>query len=480
VKILDFGIAKSPDMSGPRKLTTPGIAMGTPEYMAPEQAAGRPADPRVDIYSVGAILYEMVTGWPPHPGENVMEILTKKATEEPRPARELNPEVPEALEKVIALCLRRDPNARPQSMSALEYELTKSVRGRGQAVAAVLGIKNLGEGDPGSSGLWPRERMMTPHVPLSAVVGGAAHQSGIRTTPKGTPSRPLPEVAPSALLEEDSQDGALTGRHEPVPEPPTPNLKSGRGRLLGVLGGLVFAAGAVALAIRYQPWQKAPAPVASSSQQTKRGEKGDVAPLPLGEPSQPVPEPAPTKKEDVPALLEWARRAADGGRLVKPAGDNMKELLDRIEAADPGNEDAKALREKVQGAIKTRANQELKKKKLDEAEADFRALLALTPEDASVRQKLAATLAIRSRIMAAHNKLAGAVADASAAVELLPGDPSVRMTLADAYFVAMRREQAADEYKKVLEVQPKNKKAQKMLELALKPMKGKKGKKGGK
>ena len=57
----------------------PGMAMGTPEYMAPEQAAGRPADPRCDVYAVGAILYEMLTGKPPYEGDNFMEILHKKA-----------------------------------------------------------------------------------------------------------------------------------------------------------------------------------------------------------------------------------------------------------------------------------------------------------------------------------------------------------------------------------------------------------------
>ncbi|HEY2745481.1 MAG TPA: serine/threonine-protein kinase, partial [Polyangia bacterium] len=143
VKVLDFGIAKQDmgNQNSPRRLTTPGIAMGTPEYMAPEQAAGKAIDGRVDIYSVGAILYEMLTADPPHHGANVMEILAKKATESPTPPRELNPDVPEALEEVVMRCLERDPDRRPQTMGALEYELTKSAKGRGSAVAAVLGLK---------------------------------------------------------------------------------------------------------------------------------------------------------------------------------------------------------------------------------------------------------------------------------------------------------------------------------------------------
>jgi serine/threonine protein kinase len=79
VKVLDFGIAKSADFEETartnRKLTRPGVAMGTPEYMAPEQAAGKPADPRSDIYAVGSIIYEMLTGTAPYDGENVLEVL---------------------------------------------------------------------------------------------------------------------------------------------------------------------------------------------------------------------------------------------------------------------------------------------------------------------------------------------------------------------------------------------------------------------
>src|SRR5688572_22606293 len=115
VKVLDFGIAKSAELEEQRKerLTHPGMAMGTPEYMAPEQAAGRPADARSDVYAVGAILYEMLTGSPPYDGENFMEILTKKATIEPRPPRQLRGELPEVIERVVLRALSRDAAERP-------------------------------------------------------------------------------------------------------------------------------------------------------------------------------------------------------------------------------------------------------------------------------------------------------------------------------------------------------------------------------
>ena len=98
VKVLDFGIAKSADVEETtaktnRKLTRPGVAMGTPEYMAPEQAAGKPADPRSDIYAVGSIIYEMLTGTAPYDGDNVMEVLHKKANQAPAPLRSLRPDL---------------------------------------------------------------------------------------------------------------------------------------------------------------------------------------------------------------------------------------------------------------------------------------------------------------------------------------------------------------------------------------------------
>ena len=83
VKVLDFGVARSAGRT--TRLTNPGIAMGTPEYMAPEQAAGRPADARSDIYALGGILYEMLTGQPAYEGANFMEVLHKKANYAPEP-----------------------------------------------------------------------------------------------------------------------------------------------------------------------------------------------------------------------------------------------------------------------------------------------------------------------------------------------------------------------------------------------------------
>ncbi len=142
VKVLDFGIAKTTEAEAARerRLTSPGMAMGTPEYMAPEQAAGRPADARTDIYSLGAIMYEMVTGLPPYSGDNFMEILTKKATIDPPVPITVRTDLPLPVSQLVAAAMSRSPDARPQSMDALEYELNKCLAGRGVAVAQILGM----------------------------------------------------------------------------------------------------------------------------------------------------------------------------------------------------------------------------------------------------------------------------------------------------------------------------------------------------
>ncbi len=147
VKVLDFGIAKSTqaERASSRRLTSPGMAMGTPEYMAPEQAAGHSADERCDIYAVGAILYEALVGKPPYDGDNFMEVLTKKATTEPTPIDELRPEVPLEVISLVERAMSRKPEARPATMEVFAYELTKCMSGRGEAVANVLGMRTSRE-----------------------------------------------------------------------------------------------------------------------------------------------------------------------------------------------------------------------------------------------------------------------------------------------------------------------------------------------
>src|SRR5690606_15069303 len=97
----------------------------TPQYMAPEQAAGKTLDPRADVYAVGAILYELLTGVPPFTGMSVMEVLTRKLTQPPPPFSKHAPEVDfhPGLEALVLSCLERKADKRPQSCAEVEARL---------------------------------------------------------------------------------------------------------------------------------------------------------------------------------------------------------------------------------------------------------------------------------------------------------------------------------------------------------------------
>jgi len=121
VKIIDFGISKQSDDSA--KLTRTGMVMGTPAFMAPEQARGEHVDQQADVYAVGGILYRCVTGHKPYEGEDGAMVLTQVLTEEPRRPRAVDPSVPGELELVIERAMARNCADRLANMAELEAEL---------------------------------------------------------------------------------------------------------------------------------------------------------------------------------------------------------------------------------------------------------------------------------------------------------------------------------------------------------------------
>ncbi|QDU23852.1 WD40 repeat domain-containing serine/threonine protein kinase [Urbifossiella limnaea] len=126
-KVADFGLAKLADAAaGP---TTTGSVLGTPNYMAPEQAAGRPATPAADVYALGAILYECLTGRPPFRGATALDTLDLVRRAAPVPVRALQPAVPADLETVALKCLEKDAAARYPSAAALADDLDRFLAG---------------------------------------------------------------------------------------------------------------------------------------------------------------------------------------------------------------------------------------------------------------------------------------------------------------------------------------------------------------
>ena len=140
VKIFDLGLvhpcADAPSdifmPFGKERLTLEGSISGTPGYVSPEQAAGEPPDARADIYGVGAVLFQMITGRRPFDGSSILEVLTKQVQAVHPTIKDLKPECPPPLEAIVRRCLRKRPENRFSSASELLQELEDLKTGRAQ------------------------------------------------------------------------------------------------------------------------------------------------------------------------------------------------------------------------------------------------------------------------------------------------------------------------------------------------------------
>lgn len=171
LKVVDFGLAKMSDVERPgvrgAKLTKTGTVFGTPKYMPPEQALGKGADARSDVYSLGCIAYEMLTGVAPFDAENYLGIVNQHLFDPPPPFATANPSlsIPYALEAVIMQALAKKPEERIQSMESFALEIARAagIELRPSLVAHSVTLPDVSS--RGSTSARPGPRSVAPAVP---------------------------------------------------------------------------------------------------------------------------------------------------------------------------------------------------------------------------------------------------------------------------------------------------------------------------
>jgi len=191
-KIMDFGLARFSESEG---VTGSGLMLGTPEYMAPEQVDLKDVDARADIYALGIILYEMVTGHVPFKGETPLAVAIKQKSERARDARETNPLIPETLIGVIAKCLEKNPGLRYQTADELNAALAEVERGLPSAVQEISRAVVRGSSQAISR---RRRRRWIFLLPAAGVLLAAA--AVIFWPGKETPARSGPHRDPSGRI----------------------------------------------------------------------------------------------------------------------------------------------------------------------------------------------------------------------------------------------------------------------------------------
>ena len=208
VRVMDFGLARFLEADG---VTGSGVMLGTPEYMSPEQVDLKEVDARSDIYSLGVIMHEMVTGRAPFEGQTPISIAIKHKSELPRDSREINPLVPESFSRLILKCLAKDRQKRYQSADELFQDLTRIEEDLPSS------LKEISRQDSrGSREITVKFQVRKLFVPALILLVGAAVLIFILTKKSGEPA---------AKRITDSRSSLRTGRPQPPPVPAQENAK---------------------------------------------------------------------------------------------------------------------------------------------------------------------------------------------------------------------------------------------------------------
>ena len=214
VKVMDFGIAAVKGSS--QRLTMTGMALGSLHYLSPEQVTSSPPDARSDIYSVGATLYEMVTGQCPFHGDSEYAILTAHLHQIPAPPAEVNPFVPEALSAIIMRALEKRPDGRFQTAAEFRSQLQSLLRKSTGSVATPARVEPGSPAPKEDSGSvatgWDSNDLQTATQELAAFIGPLAKIIVKRAAKQAHSLRELYEVVAAEIPSSQDREKFLASK----------------------------------------------------------------------------------------------------------------------------------------------------------------------------------------------------------------------------------------------------------------------------
>ncbi len=215
VKVTDFGIARA--INTEESLTQTGAVMGTATYFSPEQAEGLGVDARSDIYSLGVVLFEMVTGRPPFLGESPVAVASKHVRDNPPAPRELNPQIPPTFEAIILKSMAKNPAHRYHTAEELRADLLRFNEGR--SVLAMEDTTSIMAGAAGTSTIAAYLGAMdaTRAVGRRSGRDGAADASRRRVGATGPATMPSPSSSCSCCSPAPGSSSAATSATSAAP-----------------------------------------------------------------------------------------------------------------------------------------------------------------------------------------------------------------------------------------------------------------------
>jgi Protein kinase domain/Kelch motif len=230
--LADFGIAKL--LLGDRRdLTQPGMVLGTAAYMAPEQTFGLPVDERTDLYSVGVMLYELITGRVPFDADTPVMVMMKQAYEPPEPLRTVVPDVPVQIEQLLLRALAKDPNDRFQSAEAMSAAITATLAQLKEKLAPSVSEGPLADGFMAGVDAYTAGRWAEAVARLTSVHDSDPNYENVEALLKAARITHEREVVPAPASPEQAAKAAPQATPAPAPPatpppPATPRLDRGR------------------------------------------------------------------------------------------------------------------------------------------------------------------------------------------------------------------------------------------------------------